>query len=298
MDENRFNCDSFRTLLQSHPLYKKERINGEFAEIPLGLENFGFPFLCICQAEQQTHLLKFEEETLRKMEIHAANNNRLLVSKRVRYAFYEINGLKGQKFTEKVYGECQNCKRKRAVFLIEFFTELHEENYYFYAKKIGQDPPFSINVDGFAKKILNPENLDLYKKALMNLSSNFGIGAFAYFRRIVENEILHLLTEVAEINTPESMELKKLLERHESEHALSQLIDEIFKYLPDSLKGLGHNPFRLLYGTLSVGIHQLSEDECFEKATSLKFVLEFVLKKIYEEKTEVSKVRDHIKNLS
>lgn len=297
MNENKYQCESLRKVLESYPLYKKERINSEFANNPLILEGFGFPFYCICQKTSQTHLLKFEGKTLNEMEVHASHLN-FPSSRNSKYAEYKIDGEIGQKFTEKVYGECQSCKRKQAVFLIEFFTEKHGENeYYFYAKKVGQDPPFSIKIDAYIRKSLNGVNLDLYQKALKNLSSNYGIGAFAYFRRIIETELISLLVEVSKLNTPGSDQIKLLLEKHKTHHVIPDLLEEVYKYLPESLKGLGVNPFKLLYGAGSVGIHQLTDDECFEKATSLKSVLEFVLKKIYEEKNEVSLVRDHIKNL-
>ncbi|PZX46834.1 hypothetical protein LV85_04168 [Algoriphagus chordae] len=83
------------------------------------------------------------------------------------YGEYQLGSEVGQRFIEKLTGECQNCKRSNPIFLIDFFTELVEgkNEYFFYAKKIGQNPPFSIKPETFVSKLLSTENLDFYKKA-------------------------------------------------------------------------------------------------------------------------------------
>lgn len=290
-------CDGLRELLFESPLYRKVLLNPDFAKDPRTLYDFGFPFNCNCAEDPQTHLLKLEESTIDAMSHHLmygfgpGDNIK-------RYGEYRLLDEVGQRFIEKVSGQCQNCKKYNPMFLIEFFTEKNEDgNYHFFGKKIGQTPPYSVKAEGFVSKILSSENLNFYKKALMNLSGNYGIGAFVYFRRIVESELIRLLEQVSELDDPKSSKVKQLLEEHSKTHKTAELLEEVFQFLPESLKGLGRNPFKLLYGTASVGLHKLSDSECFEKALSLRFVLDFVLKKIYEEKNEISEVKKHFKNL-
>ncbi|WP_100628694.1 hypothetical protein [Algoriphagus formosus] len=291
-------CDGLRELLSDSPLYRKILLNPEIAIDPRTLYDFGFPFSCNCAEDPQTHLLKLEDYTIKEMTDHLTYGFGP-GDRSKKYGEYRLLDEIGQRFIEKVIGQCQNCKKDNPMFLIEFFTEKNEVGeYYLYGKKIGQTPPYSVKAEGYVSKILSKENLDFYRKALMNLSGNYGIGAFVYFRRVVESELIKLLEQVSELDDPKSIKVKQLLEEHRLTHKTPDLLEEVYGFLPESLKGLGTNPFKLLYGSASVGVHKLSDSECLEKALSLRYVLDFVLKKIYEEKNEISEVKKHLKNLS
>lgn len=60
---------------------------------------------------------------------------------------------------------------------------------------------------------------------------------------------------------------------------------------------MGDNPLQLLYSQLSIGIHKLDEEECFDKAKSIDTVLKFVINKINSEKKNKSGAMEAIKNL-
>ncbi|WP_111323044.1 hypothetical protein [Algoriphagus chordae] len=163
-------CNEFRELLSNAPLYKKSKISSAFASNPQNLHDFGFPFECLCNPEPQTHLLKLDEESIRRMVDASPFDHNSALSGKPRnraYGEYQLGSEVGQRFIEKLTGECQNCKRSNPIFLIDFFTELVEgkNEYFFYAKKIGQNPPFSIKPETFVSKLLSTENLDFYKKA-------------------------------------------------------------------------------------------------------------------------------------
>ena len=55
-------------------------------------------------------------------------------------------------------------------------------------QKTGQYPPWLIEPTESLRAALG-ERLDVYKKGLINESQGYGIGAFAYYRRIVEDLI-------------------------------------------------------------------------------------------------------------
>ena len=75
------------------------------------------------------------------------------------------------------------------------------------------------------------------------------------------------------------------------------IYENIFDYLPSSLKGLGDNPFQLLYKQTSKGLHNLSEKECLERAHNINQLLKFVIRKLNEEKSEILEIRQVIKEL-
>jgi hypothetical protein len=67
--------------------------------------------------------------------------------------------------------------------------------------------------------------------------------------------------------------------------------------LPKSLQLLGGNPLEILYNHTSKGLHNLTEQECLDEADSIHKILEYVIIKINEEKSELLEIRNIIKNL-
>jgi hypothetical protein len=54
--------------------------------------------------------------------------------------------------------------------------------------KVGQFPPLSIKPTNDLAKALGKGDADLYQKALINGNYSLGLGALAYFRRVIEND--------------------------------------------------------------------------------------------------------------
>ena len=54
------------------------------------------------------------------------------------------------------------------------------------------------------------EDSDLYKKALINSNFSYGIGALAYFRRVVENKVNDLLDLIADAARNAQFELEQV----------------------------------------------------------------------------------------
>jgi YD repeat-containing protein len=104
--------------------------------------------------------------------------------------------------------------------------------------KVGQWPPLLIDPPPELAKALGTEDTELYKKALTNGNSAFGIGALAYFRRVIENKvnmILDLIGNAAQLANFESEELKRLEEIKVSHHVDAK-IEYASKILPPHLR--------------------------------------------------------------
>lgn len=186
------------------------------------------------------------------------------------------------------------------VFFLNFFTDKPintiigrkiDEDVNYFVRKIGQYPPYEKTLSKELINFLTKEDKDLYKKAVMNLSTGYGIGAFAYFRRIVENEIDRIVHKFSGLDRPESEEIKKQFKMYQKHHQKDKLIEAVFPYLPSSLKELGNNPLKYLNRELSVGIHALSDEDCLERAAKIQKVLEYVITTYNRESSEVSSVR-------
>jgi hypothetical protein len=274
------------------PLYKKLKTIIPIKS-PYDLNDFGVKVFCSNEKSEQTH----------KLEIYPKAAKDFfggLPATELANAYAKGNAKPDSvSFVQHYRGICQSCKSHFFEVLIEVKNNnpLNDNEPIYIIRKLGQSPAYEIKPDKIFLDYLTEEDIENYKKALMNLSHSFGIGAYAYLRRIVENEILRLLTDISELNTEHSRDLKQLLKKNEMEHNMSALIDETFKYIPESLKNIGDNPFKLLYGELSVGIHKLKDDNCLDRAEYLNKILKFVIKRICEEKTEIHDVKNAVLKL-
>jgi hypothetical protein len=121
------------------------------------------------------------------------------------------------------------------------------------------------------------------------------VGAFAYLRKIVEKEILKIVKELTSDGAEHSEEIKALLKKYHEKKQIGHLIDSIFPFLPHSLKYLDSNPLKILYGYLSEGIHNLSDEQCLDHAIKLDKLLQFTIKKLREEQNEGKEIREIMK---
>ena len=178
-----------------------------------------------------------------------------------------------------LYFECveHNCGCIKA-----FFVHVERINDQFVFTKSGEYPSLSPRVD---EAILNvfPDDADLLKKAVCCLKDGFGVGAFAYFRQILESHIDLLISEIEKMaREQEDTETLEKLAQLRGNGQMSKNIDLAKNALPVYLRVKGYNPLGLLYKTLSEGIHGLSDSECLGKANAIYGALTFILKTLAE----------------
>ncbi len=85
---------------------------------------------------------------------------------------------------------CSGCDYCVLQFYVRFLADA--------VLKVGQTPPWSIEPTAMVKKAVG-KYVDLYKKGLTSEAFSYGIGAHAYFRRIVELVIEDLLEAIEEL---------------------------------------------------------------------------------------------------
>jgi hypothetical protein len=154
--------------------------------------------------------------------------------------------------------------------------------------KIGQWPGLSIEPTPEMTKALGPEDAELYKKGLIGFNFGHGIGAVAYFRRVLENKINALLDLIEEAarNSQVADEHLAEIEAVKKSHRVENKIDIASKILPVHLKPGGHNPLDKLYGPLSAGLHGESDDACLTIFSEARFVFEYLFKNLTESNEE------------
>lgn len=195
-------------------------------------------------------------------------------------------------FVEVQY-KCKNCGSLANCWF--FFSFWRSDGW---IEKVGQYPPLEREPSNVLAGALSDEDLGLYRHALTTRNSNFGIGAVAYLRRIVENRINDLLDLVAEAATaddPDSPLLKEV-EAVKADRRFSEKIELAAKLLPKSLTRDG-NPVAMLHDLTSAGLHGESDEECVETFDRCKLAFEYVVQRLKEAHDEDSGYRTAIRAL-
>lgn len=166
-------------------------------------------------------------------------------------------------------------------------------------RKFGQWPSQTIQPSRELTNQLKAPTLDLFKKGLTSLNHGFGLGALAYFRRVVEDactELIDLFAAKAagEGDVAAEKAIRAAMENRQMEDRLKIAADA----LPASLKPGGANPLTVLYSHYSRGIHGLSDNECLEVARQLNFALEYIFRNWRTQMDEAAKFRSTVQGWS
>jgi hypothetical protein len=167
---------------------------------------------------------------------------------------------------------CSNCRksRKRFSLWISGENEVAEGKAY----KYGELPPFGPITPPRLLKMLGA-NRDLFMRGRRCESQGLGIGAFVYYRRVVEEQRTSIIGEIIRvarlIKTPTTT--IDLLEAAQNETQFSKSLNLIKHAIPESLLVQGHNPMTLLHDNLSSGLHAKTDEDCLETAQAVRIVL-------------------------
>jgi hypothetical protein len=130
-------------------------------------------------------------------------------------------------------------------------------------------------------------------------NQGLGIGAFAYYRRVVENQKGRLITEIAKVAKrlgAAEEELARFRAAAE-ETQFSRAIDTIKSSIPQVLLINTHNPLTLLHSALSEGLHAGTDEECLELATSIRVVLTELAERISQALKDEVELRQALNKL-
>jgi hypothetical protein len=173
---------------------------------------------------------------------------------------------------------CHGCARFLWTFYLRFGDNCDS------VTKVGQWPAWTITVDVGLAKLLG-EHATSYRKGLVCESQSYGIGAFAYYRRIGEQLIDRLLDEIEDL-IPESDKFRysTLLSATKRTNVAQDKIALVKDLLPPILRPDGVNLLSLLHSRLSVGLHGQSDEHCLENAEHIREVLVFLVNQIMQAK--------------
>jgi len=167
--------------------------------------------------------------------------------------------------------ECISCKKESVKYYLRV-TPLEATELRFPVRqvvstraeveKVGQVPAWIAPVPALLKKALGEEGVQHYRQGASSLRAGRGIGAAAYFRRIVEDHVDDLLTVVEEAAAAQSDQ--PTVERIRAAKGLLQATERLKiakENTPAILRPGGYNPLGTLYEILSEGLHEKSDAE-------------------------------------
>ncbi len=195
---------------------------------------------------------------------------------------------------------CSACEDNKRFFIIRFLSEkVNDYQYKVIVMKVGQYPAWEIKMNKNLKKTLG-EHSGYYNKGLICESQNYGIGAYAYFRRITEDIIDELLESIHGLIDGEEKqeEYKKALENIRQEKRTSEKIDVVKDLLPNSLIIDGINPLKVLHDALSVGLHGKTDEDCMELSVTIRDSLVYLINQILSNKQGKEQYKKSLAKLS
>jgi hypothetical protein len=171
---------------------------------------------------------------------------------------------------------CRDCGIREKTFALILSPDLEQDPKVLRAMKLGEFPPFGSHLAKRLQDMLSKTDLELYRKGLRTEREGNGIGAAAYFRRVVENQwkaLVQKLRDAAKkIGT--TVEKLKVFDEALAQTQFSAAVDMLKDSIPEKLLILdGRNPLTLLYRPLSVQIHDLSDEQCLQQAADIRVVL-------------------------
>jgi hypothetical protein len=126
-----------------------------------------------------------------------------------------------------------------------------------------------------------------------------GIGAFAYYRRVLDNQRVKLFDAVIEVcatlKAPEDIIAQ--LKAAKSESQFTSAVKSVKAALPDSLSIEGHSPLTVLYTALSEGVHELTDAQCLDRAHTVRLVLAELLDRVGRLMTDDRELKSAVNSL-
>jgi hypothetical protein len=193
---------------------------------------------------------------------------------KIRAGFYHEDSIRlaiGEAENRFIEYICKSCDETRKIYAVRFRFPAQGK---LLAYKFGEHPDYGPPLPAKVLKLVQSD-ADLFKKGWKAEKLGFGVCAFTYYRRIVENHRNELFDKIIEIAEDERLAADKIdALRHARDHSqFSRSIDEIKEAIPESLKMFTHNPLLLLHDAFSKGVHELSDEQCLQRAHAVRTIL-------------------------
>lgn len=166
---------------------------------------------------------------------------------------------------------CSNCQTTSKTFALA--ARWDGDGTTGSCRKLGEFPAYGPPTPPQLISLIGPDR-EAFLKGRRCESQGLGIGAYAYYRRVVENQKNRILKEIAKV--AKSIGAKEVVQKLDAavmETQFSRALDGVKDAIPQALLIEGHSPLKLLHKATSRGLHKLDDAECLELATDIRRVL-------------------------
>jgi hypothetical protein len=167
---------------------------------------------------------------------------------------------------------CSNCRSRSKIFAVmaRWNTVTDEGE----AAKLGEWPPFGPQVSLGIISMLG-KNKDMFLLGRRAEIQGLGIGALAYYRRVVENQKDDIINEIIKLmrrtNSPET-QIEKL-ESAKKEKQFKKAVELISDTIPKTLLINDYNPLALLEQAMTKGSYVQKDSDALKLATAIRKIL-------------------------
>jgi hypothetical protein len=190
---------------------------------------------------------------------------------------------------------CSNCQTNQKHFSVQVRKGDRNGGQIY---KYGEEPAFGPPTPPRLIRLFQGDE-DLFFKGRRCESQGLGIGAFVYYRRIVEShkkQIFEQIIKVAEeVGIPKDQ--VATLKRANEEIQFSRAVEAVKDAFPATLLIKGQNPLTLLHGALSSHLHEKSDDECLALAQDVRIVLVELADKLGSALKDDAELNEAVKRL-
>jgi hypothetical protein len=193
---------------------------------------------------------------------------------------------------------CKNCAQQQKFFAL-LVKRIRAGTGEGTAMKLGEYPAFGPPTPSRLISLVGPDQ-ELFLKGRRAENNGLGIGAFAYYRRIVKSQKDRIIAEIRRVaeRTGATEQELALYDRAAKETQFTNAVRIIKDSVPRSLLIDGQeNPLILLHDAISNGLHAQTDEENLESATHIRVVLADLVERVANALRDDSELKSSIAKL-
>jgi len=207
------------------------------------------------------------------------------------------HGFEGNAVTRFMFYVCKDCGKSTKTFALYIVRDKLTTSGWI--TKFGEMPQFGGHTPRRVFDLIGEEYRELFLQGRRAENRGLGIGAYAYYRRIVEDQKGKFIDEIRKVaeKLEASEETIKAFKEARQEKQFKNAIEKIKLAIPPSLLINGRNPLLLLHDALSDGIHEYTDAQCLEFAKTIRLILTDLSEKISIALKEKAELKEAVEKL-
>lgn len=192
---------------------------------------------------------------------------------------------------------CSNCQRQEKIFSLGIKRD--QDALSGDCFKFGERPAYGPPISAPLNKLIRSDR-ETFLKGRRCENQSLGIGAFAYYRRVVENQKKRILQEIIKASKKLGADSEVIirLEAAKKESQFKKAVDSVKDAIPPDLLIKGHNPLTLLHSALSEGLHEDTDEGCLRLARNIRVVLAELSDRLSQVLKDDAKINEALSRLT